>query len=91
MLAQSLALSALAAWVDLAVVPPALSPGFERRLSRGSLCLVYLGFAAGLALGELWPGTGRAAPRPSLASKRQAARRPADPPAVAEPTVRRAA
>ncbi|HLO94982.1 MAG TPA: hypothetical protein VK195_11735 [Burkholderiaceae bacterium] len=50
---DALVLSALAAWVDLVLVPPALSPGFERRLSAPSLCLVYLSFAAGLVLGEL--------------------------------------
>ncbi len=58
-LRDALALSALAAWVDLKGVPPALRPGFERRLRADSLCLVYLGFAAGLALGELC----KAAPR----------------------------
>ena len=59
-LRDALALSAVAAWVDLKGVPPALSPGFERRLRADSLCLVYLSFAAGLALGELWPAAARA-------------------------------
>lgn len=58
-LRDALALSAAAAWVDLKGVPPALSPGFERRLKADSLCLVYLSFAAGLALGELWPAAAR--------------------------------
>lgn len=61
---DALALSAAAAWVDLVLVPPALSPGFERQLQRKSLCLVYLGFAAGLALGELWPARSRSVPPP---------------------------
>lgn len=54
-LRDALALTALAAWVDLAVAPPALRPGFERRLSATSLCLVYAAFGAGLALGERKP------------------------------------
>lgn len=44
------ALTTVAAVVDLKVVPKRLSPGFEERLNRGSLVLVYVGFAAGLAL-----------------------------------------
>ncbi len=47
----ALAVGALAAVVDLKLVPERLTPGFERRLSRPSLALVYLSFAAGLALG----------------------------------------
>jgi hypothetical protein len=44
-------LTGIAAVVDLAVVPHRLTPGFERRLSRPWLTVVYLAFAAGLALG----------------------------------------
>lgn len=51
-LVDALALSAIAAWVDLVLVPPRLSPGFERQLSDASLCRVYLAFGAGLAWGE---------------------------------------
>ena len=51
-LVDALALSAIAAWVDLVLVPPRLSPGFERHLSDASLCRVYLAFGAGLAWGE---------------------------------------
>lgn len=47
------ALTALAAIVDLKMVPERLTPGFEHRLRRPSLALVYGGFAAGLALGGL--------------------------------------
>ncbi|MCW7537393.1 hypothetical protein OOT46_05940 [Aquabacterium sp. A7-Y] len=43
--------TALAAWVDLAVVPWRLSPGFQRHLSTGQLVAVYGAFAAGLAAG----------------------------------------
>jgi hypothetical protein len=45
--------TAVAAVVDLAVVPKRLTPGFERRLSKPSLGAVYAGFALGLALGGL--------------------------------------
>jgi hypothetical protein len=44
------AVSSLAALVDLRVVPPRLTPGFEHRLQPASLGWVYLSFAAGLAL-----------------------------------------
>lgn len=47
------AVSALAAVVDLRVVPERLTPGFERRLKPASVALVYIAFAAGLALGGL--------------------------------------
>lgn len=47
---DALAVSAVAAVVDLAAVPDRLTPGFERRLSPRSLTGVYLAFAAGLAL-----------------------------------------
>ncbi len=45
--------TAVAAVVDLTVVPKRLTPGFERRLSPPSLGAVYAGFAVGLALGGL--------------------------------------
>ena len=66
------AVAAVAAWVDLRVVPCRFTPGFERRLSGKSLLLVYAGFAAGLAAAELARGArprhdarscSRAAPR----------------------------
>jgi len=63
----ALAVSALAAVVDLKVVPERLTPGFERRLSGPSLSLVYLGFAAGLAL-----GAAAAAPRGRVACRGEA-------------------
>jgi hypothetical protein len=44
------AVTAVAAVVDLKLVPPRLTPGFEHRLSRRSLAGVYLAFAAGLAI-----------------------------------------
>ncbi len=47
--------TALAALTDLRLVPPRLSPGFEHRLSKGSVTLVYAAFAAGLALAATWP------------------------------------
>jgi hypothetical protein len=51
--ADAAAVTALAAVVDLAVVPKRLSPGFEQRLTRPSLGLVYAGFGVGLAIGGL--------------------------------------
>ena len=48
------AVTALAAVVDLGMVPQRLTPGFERRLTPGGLVMVYGGFALGLALGEAW-------------------------------------
>ena len=50
-LVDAAALTAVAALVDLKVVPQRLSPGFERRLSRTGVAWVYVGFAAGLAIG----------------------------------------
>jgi hypothetical protein len=47
------ALTAVAAVVDLQLVPGRLTPGFERRLSRRSLAWTYVGFGAGLALAGL--------------------------------------
>jgi len=47
---DAVAVSAVAAVVDLACVPDRLTPGFEKRLSGRSLVLVYTAFAAGLAL-----------------------------------------
>lgn len=45
------AITAIAATVDLKLVPERLTPGFERRLSKRGLVWVYASFAAGLALG----------------------------------------
>lgn len=52
-LMDAVAVSGIAACVDLVVVPERLTPGFERRLSPRGLAWVYAGFAAGLALGGL--------------------------------------
>lgn len=60
-LGDAVAVSAAAAVVDLVLVPPRLRPGFERRLRPRSLCMVYGGFALGLALGGLLAPT---RPRP---------------------------
>jgi hypothetical protein len=42
--------TAIAAVVDLKVVPERLTPGYERRLSRRGLAWTYVGFGIGLAL-----------------------------------------
>ncbi|HEY9029163.1 MAG TPA: hypothetical protein VIO33_05765 [Burkholderiaceae bacterium] len=49
--ADAAAVGAAAALVDLKLVPERLTPGFERRLSSGSLAWVYVAFAVGLAVG----------------------------------------
>jgi hypothetical protein len=51
-MADAAAVTAVAACVDLRVVPHRFTPGFERRLTGGSLCAVYAAFAAGLAIAE---------------------------------------
>lgn len=51
--ADALAITAVAAVVDLKLVPERLTPGFERRLSGPSLVAVYAAFAIGLALSAL--------------------------------------
>jgi hypothetical protein len=48
------AVTALAAAVDLKLVPDRLTPGFEKRLSSRSVALVYGGFGLGLAAAGLW-------------------------------------
>jgi len=47
------AVTAVAALVDLKLVPERLTPGFEHRLSGRSLFMVYAGFGIGLALAGL--------------------------------------
>lgn len=49
--ADAAVVTALAAVVDLRIVPERLTPGFERRLSKRSLAWVYVAFGAGLAIG----------------------------------------
>lgn len=48
--AGAVGFTAVAALVDLKLVPSRLTPGFEHRLSRKSLVLTYGAFAAGLAI-----------------------------------------
>lgn len=52
-LVDAAAVTALAATVDLRCTPDRLTPGFERRLSRRGLVLVYAAFGLGLALSAL--------------------------------------
>lgn len=47
------AVAALAALVDYTITPPRLRPGYEKRLSAGSLVAVYGAFAVGLALRDV--------------------------------------
>ena len=52
-LATSAATAAVACFVDYQLTPKRLTPGFEHRLSKASLFLVYTAFAAGLAATEI--------------------------------------
>ena len=52
LLGHAVAGTAVAALVDLKLVPKRLTPGFERPLSRHSLWWVYASFAVGLAAGS---------------------------------------
>lgn len=49
--AVAAAASAVACFADYQLTPPRLRPGFEERLSRPSLLLVYAAFGVGLAAG----------------------------------------
>jgi hypothetical protein len=51
--AMAAAVAATACVVDFELTPHRLRPGFEKRLSRRSLVLVYCAFAAGLAMAAL--------------------------------------
>jgi hypothetical protein len=52
-IASAAGVTAIAAVVDLKIVPERLTPGFERRLSKRSLAWTYISFGAGLALAGL--------------------------------------
>lgn len=52
-LASGLAMGGLACFVDYAFTPKRLQPGFEQRLSRRSMAVVYGVFGLGLALRSL--------------------------------------
>lgn len=49
--AASAAATAVACFVDYQLTPKRLQPGFEQRISRPSLALVYVAFGLGLAAG----------------------------------------
>lgn len=51
--AASAATATVACFVDYRLTPKRLTPGFEHRLSKTSLFLVYAAFAAGLAITEI--------------------------------------
>jgi hypothetical protein len=48
--AAAAVVTAIGAFTDLRLVPRRLSPGFEHRLSKADVALVYASFAVGLAL-----------------------------------------
>ena len=58
-LPQAVATSAIACFVDYQLAPKRFTPGFERRLSRKSLAVVYSAFAIGLVLGAVLQDRGR--------------------------------
>lgn len=49
---RALGTATVACIVDYTITPRRLTPGFEKRLSKRSIALVYLAFAAGLMLGD---------------------------------------
>ncbi len=51
--AASAVTAAVACFVDYQMTPKRFTPGFEHRLSKKSLCLVYVLFGAGLAVTEI--------------------------------------
>jgi hypothetical protein len=73
--AAGVGVAALAALVDYTVTPRRLRPGYEKRVSLGSLVAVYGAFAVGLALSD-------------VLSSRSAVTRPADPPGGGGPLSR---
>lgn len=54
--AGAVAAAAVACFVDYRLTPERLTPGFEHRLSRSSMAVVYGCFALGLALGSMAAG-----------------------------------
>lgn len=52
-LAAASAASAIACFADYQLTPPRLRPGYEKRLSKPSLAVVYGAFGLGLAAGAL--------------------------------------
>jgi hypothetical protein len=52
-LAAATATAAIACFADYQLTPPRLRPGYEKRLSKPSLAVVYGAFAVGLAGGAL--------------------------------------
>lgn len=63
-LAGSAAASAMACFVDFNLTPDRLTPGYEHRLSRPALGVVYVAFALGLAAGTLLVGSAKEPPTP---------------------------
>ena len=58
-MARAAVMASVACAVDMRCTPERLTPGFERRLSRKSLLLVYGAFGLGLALHTLIDGRRR--------------------------------
>jgi hypothetical protein len=52
-LASAAAAAAVACFVDFRMTPERLTPGYEHRLSRKAMAVVYVCFAAGLAAGAI--------------------------------------
>jgi hypothetical protein len=66
--------AATSCFADYQLTPKRLQPGFEQRLTRGALLLVYIAFGAGIALasGGLSRGESRTPRRPPGRSLRRA-------------------
>jgi hypothetical protein len=56
---EAAATSALALAVDYTITPKRFTPGYELRLSKPAIGVVYVAFAAGLVLGSLFLPPGR--------------------------------
>jgi len=72
--AGGLTVSAIACFVDYRLTPRRLQPGYEMRLSKASLAVVYAAFGVGLALGALLNANPRMTRRGWPAIRRQRAR-----------------
>jgi hypothetical protein len=71
-LAAGAAVAALAFVVDYTITPPRFRPGYEKRVSRRSLAMVYVALAMGLAMRDVLAagaGSSRAQRRPQPARR----------------------
>jgi len=53
LVSEGTATSALACAIDYTITPKRFTPGYELRLSKASLAVIYMAFATGLVVGSL--------------------------------------